>query len=102
MYFLQSTATLPLDGTVVEPTVVVLVVVVGVVEEAGVDVRVVLVEADVLVTGGLVVVGEALVVVAPPEVETLISVHPENQKPAKSHSQNTVYFPAAKFAGTVT
>ena len=58
--------------------------------------------ADVLVTGGLVVVGEELVVVAPPEDETLISVHPENQNPAKSQTQNTVYFPAAKLAGTVT
>ncbi len=54
-----------------------------------------------MVTGGLVVVvGE--VVVAPPEEETLISVHPENQNPAKSQSQNTVYTPEAKFEGRVT
>ncbi len=118
VYFLQSAAIPPLDEPVVDRVVVVVVprvvepVVVGrvvdVLDTRGLvvvadmlDMGGLVVVADVLVTGGLVVVGGGLVV-APPEDDTLISVHPENQKPAKSHSQNTVYFPAAKLAGTVT
>ena len=71
------------------------------VEVGGVVLIVVVAAAVVVETGGLVVVpGED--VVAPLEDETFISVHPENQNPAKSQSQNTVYIPAAKFEGRVT
>ena len=106
VYFLQSAAIPPFKELVVDRVVVVVVprvvepVVVGRVVDV-LDTRGLVVVADVLVTGGLVVVGEGLVV-APLEDETLISVHPENQNPAKSQTQNTVYFPAAKLAGTVT
>jgi hypothetical protein len=63
---------------------------------------VVVVRGLVVVVGGLVVVVGMTVEAAPPGDATLISVHPENQKPAKSQSQKTVYLPAAKVEGTVT
>ena len=63
---------------------------------------VVVVRGLVVVVGGLLVVVGMTVEAAPPGDATLISVHPENQKPAKSQSQKTVYLPAAKVEGTVT
>ena len=98
VYFLQSGAIAPetalLVGRVVGAVVLGALVVVGPV--------LIVVGSFVVAVGGLVVVVGMTVEAAPPGDATLISVHPENQKPAKSQSQKTVYLPAAKVEGTVT